>query len=265
MDFTWTYETTHQEPRRRESLEDHCELLLRHQIGGLLRVERSISFGSSTGRGFALKRYSSAERRTYSRAPRHSFASSAPSPTESLADVLPALHREHLPSRTPWVRRSPGGHPHGTSSTLNKLFPLLELATTDEPMIKEFDRQQLLGDHCKHRYSELQHRHHCQVAVVLPVIDPCQFLSLVRNAAFRECTVALATIVSACQMSVSVDSIWHAMAVPRTIQLVNFHPWWKVGSAFFLVRACLPCSASPVRPVGLARVKKLQMGTMDED
>ncbi|XP_075724517.1 uncharacterized protein LOC142767181 [Rhipicephalus microplus] len=51
--------------------------------------------GSSTGHGFALKRYLSAERRTYSRAPRHSFASSAPSSTESLADVLPALHREH--------------------------------------------------------------------------------------------------------------------------------------------------------------------------
>ncbi|XP_075724516.1 uncharacterized protein LOC119180047 [Rhipicephalus microplus] len=52
---------------------------------------------SSTGRGFTLKRYLSAERRTctYSRAPRHSVAPSALSPTESLADVLPALHREH--------------------------------------------------------------------------------------------------------------------------------------------------------------------------
>ncbi|XP_075724526.1 uncharacterized protein LOC142767187 [Rhipicephalus microplus] len=31
-------------------------------------------------------------------------------------------------------------------------------------MIKEFDRQQLQGDHCKHHCSELQHRHHCQVS-----------------------------------------------------------------------------------------------------
>ncbi|KAL3238792.1 hypothetical protein MRX96_021823 [Rhipicephalus microplus] len=45
----------------------------------------------------------------------------------------------------------------------SKLFPLPELATANEPMIKEFDRQQLQGDHCKHHYSELQHRHHCQV------------------------------------------------------------------------------------------------------
>ncbi|KAL1466417.1 hypothetical protein MTO96_026727, partial [Rhipicephalus appendiculatus] len=42
-----------------------------------------------------------------------------------------------------------------------KLFPLLGLATVDEePMVKEFHRRQLVGDHHKdHRYCELQHRH----------------------------------------------------------------------------------------------------------
>ncbi|XP_075724873.1 uncharacterized protein LOC142767307 [Rhipicephalus microplus] len=39
----------------------------------------------------------------------------------------------------------------------------------------------------------------------------------------------------------------------------------KVGSAFFLVRACLPCSASPLRPVGLARARIFQVWTMDVD
>ncbi|KAL3238791.1 hypothetical protein MRX96_021822 [Rhipicephalus microplus] len=39
----------------------------------------------------------------------------------------------------------------------------------------------------------------------------------------------------------------------------------KVGSAFFLVQACLPCGASPLGPVGLARAKKFQVGTMDVD
>ncbi|XP_049273401.1 uncharacterized protein LOC119398846 [Rhipicephalus sanguineus] len=161
-------------PNFKKSATSELQVCSTRRIGDLRRVERSFNlaarpaFCTWTSRGFALKRYSSADVLTRPVALRLIF--------RTIADGC--LHGGRAPgigSRAPTVFTHPLDHNgrspwrifsrHYFNSTV---FVPPGLATADEAIVKEFQRRQHIGDRRKgRRYCELQHRHQTKWQVSL--------------------------------------------------------------------------------------------------
>ncbi|XP_049273843.1 uncharacterized protein LOC119399855 isoform X2 [Rhipicephalus sanguineus] len=114
-------------PNFKKPATSELQVCTTRRVGDLLRAERrwvnpSFFYCTWTSRGFALKRYSSAD--VLTRPVPHRLIFRAIADGVFMADVLPAFDRERrLSSHTPWATTAdlPGGYPPGTTSTVHTL------------------------------------------------------------------------------------------------------------------------------------------------
>ncbi|KAL1472905.1 hypothetical protein MTO96_022682 [Rhipicephalus appendiculatus] len=144
-----------------------------------------------------------------------------------------------------------------------KLLPLLGLATADEePMVKEFHRRQLVWDHHKdHRYCELQHRHQTKWQVN-PLMSsktlPAAGTSNCGGGAHGQGVPSLATCLGPPQGSSLLRASTSASNKMAACQLSLLA---KVDLAFFWFRVShLLHGTSFLQTVRFARAKECQVG-----
>ncbi|XP_049273844.1 uncharacterized protein LOC119399855 isoform X3 [Rhipicephalus sanguineus] len=118
-------------PNFKKPATSELQVCTTRRVGDLLRAERSFDLAARpaectwTSRGFALKRYSSAD--VLTRPVPHRLIFRAIADGVFMADVLPAFDRLYI------------------------LFVPPGLATADEAIVEEFQRRQHIGDRHKHR------------------------------------------------------------------------------------------------------------------